>query len=104
MLLGLSDGLSGSYAPWGRVLFAAPKNQQEQLSKCRFLGLSLKPAQRMGGLLWPRTGQGPVRASLMLAPGQSQANLQGNRLRPDAEMAALYGCRRGKLQATEGYL
>ena len=40
----------------------------------------------------------------MLAPGQSQANLQGNRLRPDAEMAALYGCRRGKLQATEGYL
>ena len=66
-------------------------------------GSASNPAQRMGeDLLGPRVGQGPMRASLMLVPGQSQANLQGNRLRPDTEMSPLYGCRRGKLEATEG--
>lgn len=66
-------------------------------------GSASNPAQRLGeDLLRPRVGQGLMRASLMLIPGQSQANLQGNRLRPDSEMSPLYGCRRGKLEATEG--
>lgn len=66
-------------------------------------GSASNPAQRMGeDLLGPRVGQGLMRASLMLIPGQSQANHQGNRLRPDTEMSPLYGCRRGKLEAIEG--
>lgn len=62
------------------------------------------PAQRMGEDLHRllRVGQGLMRASLILIPGGSRANDQGNRLRPDTERSPLYGCRRGKLEVIEG--
>ena len=93
--------LSTDSSPHGK-LDVMGRGQREQSCQIEAVSLGHKeewhswssasnPAQRMGEDLHRlmRVGQGLMRASLILIPGGSRANDQGNRLRPDTERSPL---------------